>query len=81
MVPYSLHGEPVTLRGDWMEIASSLADIYTTAYTFKAASYPALRTNSSQSDLTPIYSLSYPDPLRGLFHTTNLAVYNRLARD
>lgn len=81
IVPYALHGEPVTIRGDWLEIGNSFADIYTSAYTFKVLSYPTLRIHSPQSAVTPLYSVSYPEPLRGLFYTANLSVYNRLVRE
>ena len=81
LVPYSLRGNAISVRGDWLEIGNSYAEAFTTAYTFKALSYSTSRASSSQSGLAPLYTLAYPDPLRGLFYTTNLAVYNRLARE
>lgn len=73
VVLWPFRGEPLTGAGEWMEVGASLAS----AYTFRMLSAPSPYVSD---ELSPLYRVYYPAPLRGLYYTTDFAVAQRLER-
>jgi len=73
VVLWPLRGEPLTGAGEWMEVGSSLASAYTFRMLNATSPY-------ASEDLSPLYRVFYPTPLRGVYYTTNFTLAQQLER-
>ena len=77
VVLWPFRGAPATGAGEWMETGSSLEDTYTFRMLRPASNATPLYASP---DLTPLYRVFYPAPLRGVYYTTDFSVAQQLER-